>query len=68
MDTSDFQEVERLAREQLIKAITKLNNTEGNAISDIQPTEAVVFAMAQAAAQVLIAFERGYQLSTDNNS
>ena len=34
----------------------------GSTIRDMQPPESIIQAMATAAAQVLIAFERGYRM------
>lgn len=67
MDTRDFQELERVARDEIVEAIEIVLVKAGDesAIFEIQPSASVVYAMAQAAASVLIAFERGYQLNSD---
>ena len=59
----DLEELENQIREELAAIIGDFaDDKSGSTIRDIQPTEAVIQAMATAAAQVLIAFERGYRL------
>ena len=62
-ETEDLSELEEMVREEMAAIIGDYaNNKRGSTTRDLQPTEAVIQAMATAAAQVLIAFERGYRL------
>lgn len=60
---NDLEKLEDHVRKELAAVIGNLiDNKKGSTIKDIQPTEAIIRAMACAAAQVLMAFERGYRL------
>jgi len=59
----ELEDLEDLIREEMAAIIGDFaNDKAGSTIRDIQPTEAIIQAMATAAASVLIAFERGYRL------
>ena len=59
-EMENFQEE---VTEELFCCIGDLKDDEaGSTVRDLQPPESVVRAMAVAAAQVLIAFERGYRI------
>ena len=62
--TEELEQLEDAVIEELAAVIGDV--VEGKAISsikDIQPPESIIQAMALAAAQVLMAFERGYRMS-----
>ncbi len=42
-----------------------VDGKESSSIKDVQPPESIIQAMAVAATQVLMAFERGYRMSGD---
>ena len=61
------EELEQL-EDDVVEELTAIigDAVDGKAISsikDIQPPESIIQAMALAAAQVLMAFERGYRMS-----
>jgi hypothetical protein len=59
----ELAELEDLIREEMAAIIGDYANDErGSTIRDLQPTEAIIQAMATAAAQVLVAFERGSRI------
>lgn len=63
MSERELEELEDQVREEMAAIIGDYANDEaGSTIRDLQPTEAIIQAMATAAAQVLIAFERGYRM------
>jgi hypothetical protein len=65
MEEKEFTELKRDVVEEIVAIITdRVNDSSGSAIRDTQPTESVIWEMAQAAASVLIAFERGYRLGS----
>ena len=60
----EIEELESLVVEELVAVIGDYaNDRRGSTVRDIQPPESIIQAMAQAASQVLIAFERGYRMS-----
>jgi hypothetical protein len=63
MAEKEFEELEAEVVEELAAVIGDFaDDKKGSTVRDIQPTEPVIRAMAQAAAAVLIAFEHGYRL------
>lgn len=59
----ELEELENNIREEMAAIIGDYaDDKRGSTIRDLQPTEPIIQAMATAAAQVLIAFERGYRL------
>ena len=59
----EFERLEGDVQEELAAIIGDVvEGKESSAIKDLQPPESVIHAMAAAAAQVLIAFERGYRM------
>lgn len=61
MNNEDLKETEKEATKELYTLIRDAKGCE--ALEGLQPPRSVVVAMAKAAAQVLIAFERGYRMS-----
>lgn len=60
---AELEELEGLVREELDTIIGNFaDDKKVSTISGIQPPESVIQAMAQAAASVLMAFERGYRM------
>jgi len=60
---NELGEMEELIREEMAAIIGDYADDErGSTIRDLQPPESIIQAMATAAAQVLIAFERGYRM------
>jgi hypothetical protein len=59
----ELEKLELDIKEEVAAAIGDLvDGDESSIIKSIQPPESVIEAMAVAAAQVLIAFERGYRI------
>lgn len=66
-DTSEeeIDELESLVQEEMVAIIGDFAEDERvSTIRGLQPTEAVIQAMAKAATSVLIAFERGYRMDS----
>jgi len=62
----ELEKLEGDVQEELAAAIGDLvDEDEKSIIKDIQPPESVIQAMAVAATQVLMAFERGYRMSDE---
>jgi len=60
---NDLEKLEEEVVEELAAVIGDYaSDPEGSTVRDLQPPESIVRAMAQAAAQVLISFERGYRM------
>lgn len=60
----ELEKLEGDIEEELAAVIGDLvDGEESSTIKDVQPPESVIKAMAVAAAQVLMAFERGYRMS-----
>lgn len=60
---NELADLEDLVREEMAAIIGDYaDDKRGSTIRDLQPPESVIQEMAQAAASVLIAFERGYRL------
>ena len=58
---TDFRRLQELVTEEIAATITEIA-PDGVGLSEIQPTEATIQLAAQAAAAVLLAFERGYRM------
>jgi hypothetical protein len=61
--TDDLHALEVRLTQELEEAIAGLGNDDQTYLSEIQPSSAIVRCAAIAAAQVLLAFERGYRMS-----
>lgn len=62
-EIEDLEELEGLICEEMAAIIGDFaNDRRVSTIRSLQPPESVIQAMAHAAAQVLIAFERGYRM------
>lgn len=62
----EFEKLEDEVEEELVCAIGDLvDDPERSTIKDLKPPGSVIRAMVLAAAQVLIAFERGYRMSDE---
>lgn len=60
----EFEKMEDEIEEELVCAIGDLvDDEQPSQVKELQPPESVIRAMGKAAAQVLIAFERGYRMS-----
>lgn len=60
-----LDDLEEMVREEMAAIIGDYaNDKRGSTIRDLQPPESIIQAMAQAAASVLIAFERGYRMDS----
>lgn len=66
MTAKEFEELESQIVEDLEAIIGDLGDDVDFRLSEIQPPTSIIHAAAVAAAQVLIAFERGYQMSGDD--
>lgn len=63
-DKKEYEKLEDDIIEELTAIIGDLcDSKKPSVIKDVQPVEAVIDAMARAAAAVLIAFEHGYRMS-----
>jgi len=63
---NELEQLELDIQEEIAAAIGDLGDgDEKSIIKETQPPESVIQAMAVAAAQVLMAFERGYRMSRD---
>ena len=60
--TDDFDQLEALIFDELLAVIGDACDKEETTLHEIQPTSAVLGAAAEAATQVLIAFEHGYHI------
>jgi hypothetical protein len=59
----DLEKLEDEVREEMAAIIGDYaNDKRGSTIRDMQPPESIIQAMAVAATQVLMAFERGYRM------
>lgn len=62
-ELDDLEELEIDINEELIAIIGNVaEGKKASTIKDCQPPESIIEAMAYAATQVLIAFERGYRM------
>lgn len=60
----ELEELERDVEEELVCAIFDFaEDPKAVSIRELQPPSTIIRAMAKAAAQVLMAFERGYRMS-----
>lgn len=62
--TNQLELLEYAITVELESAINHMSDQVTSAMSDIQPPTSIAHAAAVAAAQVLIAFERGYRMDT----
>lgn len=62
MDEKELTRLEEAATEEIERAIYKLIVDEGGKVNDVQPPSSVIRLAAEAAAKVLIGFERGYRM------
>lgn len=63
MDELEAQKLEGQITGELFNLIYSRNNVQKSVIGELQPTTTISMLMARAAAQVLIAFERGYRMN-----
>ena len=62
MDKEEEKELEEDLVAELESALLTLSNDPETKVHEVQPPHSVVMLAARAAAQVLIAFERGYRM------
>lgn len=61
-ELEEYAQMDFEVTEELVALIGEYSETVGSKVNDLQPPSSIVRAMANAATQVLIAFERGYRM------
>jgi hypothetical protein len=62
-----FEMLEDGITEEVEALLKGISDVEQSKLSDVQPPTSVITAAARAAAQVFVAFDRGYRMNGDKN-
>jgi hypothetical protein len=65
-ELEESAQIEFEVTEELTALIGSYSERNGSKVNELQPPYSIVRAMANAAAQVLMAFERGYQMNSED--